>query len=143
MIALNGSFVPVVATFPVPMAQMGSYAITTLPQPSLPISLFRASSCFVTTSTVVPFSLSSRLSPQHQITPIPPSNAALVLQATVSSDSFRIVRRSEWPRMVHVIPESTSWETEISPVKAPLGRSKTFCAATSMLEARCSRVRRR
>lgn len=28
-------------------------------------------------------------------------------------------------------------------MKAPLGLSKTFCAATSMLGARCSRVRRR
>ena len=38
---------------------------------------------------------------------------------------------------------SLSWSTEISPVKAPLGLSKTFCAATSSPGLRCSRARRR
>lgn len=59
------------------------------------------------------------------------------------SSSWRITLRSEWPRMVQVMPLSFSCWTEISPVKAPFGLSKTFCAATSMPLRRCSRVRRR
>src|SRR5690242_8986378 len=112
---------------------MGSYAMTTLSQEApVPILAFRASNCLVTTSTVLSDSRSSRDSPQHQITPMPASVAHLVLLATTSSLSHRMVRRSEWPRIVQVILLSFSWDTEISPVKAPLGLSKTFCAATSM-----------
>ena len=83
--------------------------------------LFRLSSCLVTTSTVFPASRSSRDSPQHQMTEMPFSVAYLVFWETISSVSPRIVRRSEWPRMVHGMDRSASWETEISPVKAPLG----------------------
>lgn len=54
---------------------------------------------------------------------MPPSRAALVLEATKESVSERRVRRSEWPRRVQVMLESRSCETEISPVKAPLGLS--------------------
>lgn len=135
--------VPVVATLPVPMAQMGSYATTTFFHPSVPMALFTASSCLVTISTVTPFSRSSRLSPQQRITPIPPSSAAFDLHATNSSSSRRMVRRSECPNNVQVMLLSFNWATEISPVNAPLGLSKTFWAATSMAGARCSRVSRR
>jgi len=74
---------------------------------------------------------------------MPPSMAVLVLLAMKESVSWRMTRRSLWPRRVQVMLESLSWETEISPVKAPLGLSKTFWAATSMPLRACSRVRRR
>ena len=118
--------IPVVATLPVPIAQIGSYAITICFQWSFSMTLLTASSCFVTTSTVVPFSRSSKLSPQHKMTPMPPFTAVSVFLAMNSSSSRRIVRLSECPSNVQVMPESFSCSTEISPVKAPFGLSKQF-----------------
>lgn len=107
-----------------------------------------AAICEVTTSTVELDSRCSRDSPQQNITPRPPSIAALAFKAMnyephvsecylvvdfssllarlkgrTSSDSPRIWRRSLWPRMTQVMFESLSWSTEISPVKAPSGLS--------------------
>ena len=132
--------------------------------------------------------LTSRVSPQHRITPRPPSSAAFVLLAmnytqpsrsasvpnfltsielsqsspmlhhhlqtlffppisvkeplTVSS-SFRITLLSLCPHSAHVILLSLNCSALISPVKAPLGLSNTFCEQTSISGFRCSRTRRR
>ena len=131
----------VVATLPVPMAHTGSYAMTILDQ-SLVFSLTAANWC-VTTLIVSFASRWSSVSPQQKMTFRPPLRAAAVLLAIKESLSPRTTRRSEWPVKDHPILASASCSALISPVKAPLGLSKTFCAQTSISGFRCSRTRRR
>lgn len=95
----------------------------------------------------------------QKMAPRPPSTAALTLRATncpivsidlkfvlkprspTSSVSFKITLRSLWPTRAQLILVSLSWSTLISPVKAPLGLSKTFWAATPIFSLVRSRVR--
>ena len=59
------------------------------------------------------------------------------------SSSPRMTLRSLCPTNTHPMPLSRICSALVSPVNAPFGLSKTFCAATSMPSRRCSRARRR
>mmetsp|Transcript_10388 Transcript_10388/g.44192 ORF Transcript_10388/g.44192 Transcript_10388/m.44192 type:complete len:305 (-) Transcript_10388:182-1096(-) len=125
-----------VATFPVPMAHTGSYAMTTLAQSSVEISFTIACSCLRHTSSVAPASRSWSVSPMHAITERPVSMAYLVFLPTNSSDSPHSARRSECPRMTHGTPASTSISAATSPVNAPPAPTQQFCAASWYLRSR-------
>lgn len=113
-----------VATFPVPIAHTGSYAITTLlneavPKinpygkiaignrlPHLQSNSFNISttawSCSSQTSVVLPASRCSSVSPMQRITLRVAPRAARVFNATSRDVSWKRVRRSEWPSMGEV-----------------------------------------
>mmetsp|Transcript_45132 Transcript_45132/g.109845 ORF Transcript_45132/g.109845 Transcript_45132/m.109845 type:complete len:231 (-) Transcript_45132:393-1085(-) len=108
-----------VAVRPVPIAQIGSYAMTTFSQSSFVKTSAYALIWGKTKSFVVPASRFSRGSPQHAMTERPLSNAYLALAATSPSGS-PFPRRSEWPTTTHPTPISVSISALVSPVKAPL-----------------------
>mmetsp|Transcript_75098 Transcript_75098/g.218012 ORF Transcript_75098/g.218012 Transcript_75098/m.218012 type:complete len:210 (+) Transcript_75098:163-792(+) len=113
-----------VATLPVPIAQTGSYAITTLDQ-SLTFVVM-ADNWRLFTSSVLPASRSSKVSPMQNTTFKPASWHFAIFSAVSSSVSPYFVRRSEWPINVHERPRSTMASAVHSPVKAPAPVLLTF-----------------
>src|SRR4051812_8854173 len=119
-----------VATLPVPIAQIGSYAITT--------SCSRASGTFSSASCtwwrslrcVSPASYSSSVSPTHSIGCSPASSAAGTFSARARSVSLKCCRRSECPSSTPFTPSSTIMGADTSPVYAPSGSWCMFCAST-------------
>src|SRR3954454_21447064 len=105
---------PADAVWPVPIAQTGSYAITS--RSCGPTASFSASTWMRSTSSVCPDSRSSSDSPTQAITRSPPSRPATVRLATVSSVSPKYCRRSEWPTIAPFTPSSVSMAAETSPV---------------------------
>mmetsp|Transcript_27192 Transcript_27192/g.37499 ORF Transcript_27192/g.37499 Transcript_27192/m.37499 type:complete len:235 (-) Transcript_27192:177-881(-) len=119
-----------VATLPVPIAQIGSYAITIFDQSSSERLSLMACSSVVQTSRVLPASLCSKLSPMQAITFKPLSTAYFTLVPTHLSDSLRSWRRSECPSITQLTPKSRSISALISPVNAPPFPVQQFCAAS-------------
>ena len=78
-----------VAVFPVPIAQIGSYAIIVFSTCSFVKPSNASSVCLVIFSTVFPASLSSNVSPTHTIGFNSFSNAAFIFLFTVSSVSLK------------------------------------------------------
>ena len=78
-----------VAVFPVPIAQIGSYAIIVFFTCSSVNPSNANSVCFVIISTVFPASLCSNVSPTHTIGFNPFANAAFIFLFTVSSVSLK------------------------------------------------------
>src|SRR3954454_8770521 len=119
-----------VATFPVPIAQIGSYAVTT--------SCRRPSGTFSSASWtwwrslrwVSPASCSSSDSPTHSIGWSPASRAAGTFSCSARSVSLKYCRRSEWPSSTPFTPSSAIIGAETSPVYAPSGSWCMFCAST-------------
>mmetsp|Transcript_20289 Transcript_20289/g.34992 ORF Transcript_20289/g.34992 Transcript_20289/m.34992 type:complete len:218 (-) Transcript_20289:124-777(-) len=131
-----------VATFPVPIAHTGSYAITTFAQSALDSFAFKAAHCLSLTSMVLPASRSDNNSPQQNITFNPWSMAYLHLTATVSSVSLSCgkLRRSECPRITHSLPMSLIISALISPVNAPPFPVQQFWKATPQSDLSALRV---
>ena len=122
-----------VAVLPVPIAHTGSYAMTMLSSSSLSMSLNAATVWRVTTSSVLPLSRSSRVSPTHTMGLSPAASAAFMRALTVSSVSPKYCLLSLCPMMTYSTPSSTSISALISPVKAPFAAQCTFSAPTLML----------
>src|SRR5512144_3197962 len=128
-----------VAVRPVPIAQIGSYAITTSPRRSSGTSERSASIWRVRIPSVSSESRCDSFSPTQRIGCRPAPSATGTFRARASSLSAKCWRRSEWPRITPSTPSSTSIGAETSPVKAPSGSSCMFWAATRTgLRAQCS-----
>mmetsp|Transcript_299 Transcript_299/g.840 ORF Transcript_299/g.840 Transcript_299/m.840 type:complete len:212 (+) Transcript_299:355-990(+) len=119
-----------VATFPVPMAQTGSYAITTRSISSGLIPARPFFSCTSQTSPTKSFSNSASVSPMHNITDIPCSISFKHCALMYSSVSLLMVRRSECPANAHSTPMLFSIPDEIPPVNAPAISGVTISAPT-------------
>ncbi len=113
-----------VAVRPVPIAQTGSYAMTSRSCRG------RTDTWRSRTLSVSPASRSASVSPTHAMTARPASSAASARRRTVSSVSPKSCRRSEWPTIAPVTPSSSSIGADTSPVNAPSSSQWTFCAYT-------------
>ena len=103
-----------VAVLPVPIAHTGSYAMTILETSSMPLRPWVI--CLSSTSSVLPPSRSSSVSPMHTMGVSPAASAASVRLFTVSSVSPKYCLRSLCPMMTYFTPYSLSIAAEISPV---------------------------
>ena len=108
-----------VAVRPVPIAQTGSYAMTSFAQSAAVTSLRPTFIWRTMTSSSLPASRSSSVSPTQTMAVRPAAIAALARRLTVSSVSPKYWRRSLWPMMTYFAPASSSIPVEISPVYAP------------------------
>src|SRR5699024_448735 len=117
-----------VADLPVPIAQIGSYAMTD----AFTWSEDRSASALVTWSltrdSALPPSRSSSVSPQQMIGTSPFACRACAFLLTVSSVSAKCSRRSEWPTMTYFTPRSSSIAGDTSPLNAPLSSKWLFSA---------------
>src|SRR5690625_1619265 len=89
-----------VADFPVPIAQIGSYAMTTFSASSADTSSSAFSTWLSTRSICLPSSRSASVSPTQTIGTMLFFKVASVFLFTVSSVSLKCSRRSEWPMMI-------------------------------------------
>src|SRR5437660_2495407 len=103
---------------PVPIAQTGSYAMTSRSTTSAVSGCSAAESCRRHTVSVWPESSSSSRSPMQTITLRPNSSAATALWATCWSVSPKRARRSEWP-VITQPHQPASMAADTSPVYAP------------------------
>ena len=108
-----------VAVLPVPIAQIGSYAMTTFLISSTATPCSAILICLRMTSMVTSCSRSVSDSPTHRIGRRPFSSATRTFLLQASSVSLKYWRRSEWPMMTYLTPSSLSISAEISPVNAP------------------------
>ena len=85
------------------------------------------------------------LPPTHAypLYPVGNSSARILEHELTLSSSPRMTLRSLCPTSTQPMPLSFICSALISPVNAPLGLSKTFCAATSISLRRCSRASKR
>mmetsp|Transcript_8696 Transcript_8696/g.22505 ORF Transcript_8696/g.22505 Transcript_8696/m.22505 type:complete len:241 (+) Transcript_8696:548-1270(+) len=123
-----------VAVRPVPMAQTGSYAITTRFSSSALMPARPFSSCALTTALVVPPSRSSLSSPMHRMALRPASSTFFVLALISASSSPKIERRSECPVSTCEQPTDEIIGMEVAPVNAPLSSVQQSCAPRATLE---------
>src|SRR3954451_4855751 len=125
-----------VAFLPVPIAQIGSQAITT--SPSRSACTFSSPSCtwWRSLRSVSPASRSSSVSPTHSNGTSPASSAAGTFACSARSVSPKSCRRSECPRTVPCTSSSLSIRGLTSPVNGPSGASCMFCAYTVTPEPR-------
>src|SRR5699024_1472636 len=89
-----------VADFPVPIAQIGSYAMTTFSTSSADTSRSAFSTWLSTRSICLPASRSASVSPTQTIGTMLFFKVASVFLFTVASVSLKCSRRSEWPMMI-------------------------------------------
>src|SRR6266511_3671381 len=104
------------AVLPVPIAQIGSYAMTTLSTCTGVSPSRAASSCAIECATWSPASRTSRPSPTHRIGASPLARAAFTLALTIASSSWWYARRSECPTTTYWQPSLASIPPEMSPV---------------------------
>ena len=119
-----------------PIAQMGSYAITTSASRDASTSARSASIWRLSTASVSPASRWSSVSPTQRMGRRPAPSSAGTLRASASSVSQKRARRSEWPTIAPATPSSRSIGIAISPVNAPESASWTFWAAIRTGERR-------
>src|SRR6266542_2745687 len=100
----------------VPLAQIGSYAMTTLSTCTGVSPSRAASSCAIECATWSPASRTSRPSPTHRIGASPLARAAFTLALTIASSSWWYARRSECPTTTYWQPSLASIPPEMSPV---------------------------
>mmetsp|Transcript_141994 Transcript_141994/g.453948 ORF Transcript_141994/g.453948 Transcript_141994/m.453948 type:complete len:202 (+) Transcript_141994:203-808(+) len=119
-----------VAVTPVPIAQTGSYAMTTFSGSNMPLT---CSNCVMHTAMVAskPFSRSGSFSPMQKTHFMPASRMYFNFVAKSSSLSEKYSRRSEWPIKHHSIFKSFICSTDISPVYAPQPLKLQFCGHTA------------
>src|SRR5580692_1085164 len=125
-----------VATLPVPIAHIGSYAITTSASRSLGTFARSSRTCWRSLRSVSSLSRSSSVSPTHRIGVSPAASAAGTFSASALSVSPNSARRSECPSTTPRTSSSHSIGAEISPVYAPSGSWCMFCAYTSTRDPR-------
>mmetsp|Transcript_18350 Transcript_18350/g.44307 ORF Transcript_18350/g.44307 Transcript_18350/m.44307 type:complete len:255 (+) Transcript_18350:1041-1805(+) len=119
-------------TRPVPIAQTGSYAMTTSSICSFVTPTKSFDSCIAQTSFLIFKSYSSFVSPIHKIGFIPPSNTFLTFKLMAISSSWNTVRRSLCPHRTYSQPIDLTILHATDPVYAPLSSKNTCCAPTAI-----------